>query len=333
MSRADSSALADFDVPHAVQQGTQLLKVSAKKVKTQTFRIDQDQGQILWESKKSGIGAPRLACVAPHDCALTQRTAVPIEAIKEIRTGVDARNYREQFKIAADAEERWLTIVYIVDNKYKTLHLVAPTKDVFAMWEVSLRVLHAERAQLMDGLDHEELRQKLWERQHWRGADIQGDQKLDIGEVENLCRRLNIFSSREDIEHRFKDADVQGRGYLDFTDFQRFVKLLKRRPEIDRLFMKISNEDEKFDFPDFEKFMREKQKVRAVVLYYMRLHAVQVRPQSSRAAAHLRQVRRHDRRRPRCHVASAITVQTARARANGRHASPRCQGPSLRAAA
>ncbi|KZV92209.1 PLC-like phosphodiesterase, partial [Exidia glandulosa HHB12029] len=56
------------------------------------------------------------------------------------------------------------------------------------------------------------------------------------------------------------DADTQNRGYLDFADFQRFVKLLKRRPEIERLFMKVSNEDEKFDFPDFEKFMRDYQK-------------------------------------------------------------------------
>lgn len=186
---------------------------------------------------------------------------MPIECIREIRTGIDARNYREQFKIALDAEERWLTIVYIVDNKYKTLHLVAPTKDVFSMWELSLRVLHGERKQLMEGLDHEALRQKLWERQHWRGADSQGDQKLDIAEVENLCRRLNIFSSREDLEHRFKEADAENRGYLDFAGFQRFVKLLKRRPEIERLFIKLSNEDEKFDFPDFEKFMREWQKV------------------------------------------------------------------------
>ncbi|EJD41561.1 PLC-like phosphodiesterase [Auricularia subglabra TFB-10046 SS5] len=231
---------ASFEVPVPLQHGTPMLKVSAKKIKTQVFRIDPDQGHILWESKKSGI--------------------VPIECIKEIRTGPDARNYREQFKIAADAEERWLTIVYIIDNKYKTLHLVAMSRDVFNMWELSLRALHSTRMQLMDGLDHEALRQKLWERQHWRGADSQGDAKLDITEVENLCRRLNIYSSREDLEHRFKEADVQNRGYLDFVDFQRFVKLLKRRPEIERIFMKLSNEDEKFDFADFEKFMRDCQK-------------------------------------------------------------------------
>ncbi|KAH7098050.1 PLC-like phosphodiesterase [Auriculariales sp. MPI-PUGE-AT-0066] len=235
MSVSDPS----FEVPTPLRQGTQMTKLSHKSIKTNVFRIDPHQG-ILWPSRKAG--------------------QIPLEAIKEIRTGADARNYREQFKIAADAERRWLTIVYQVDNKYKTLHLIAQTPDVFTMWEVSLRALHALRQQLMSGLDHSELRQKLWERQHWHSADGSGDARLDLDEVQTLCQRLNIFSSRADLEHRFREADAEGRGYLDFAAFQRFVKLLKRRPEIDKLFSKISNEDGVFDFKDFEQFMRECQK-------------------------------------------------------------------------
>jgi phosphatidylinositol phospholipase C delta len=48
--------MTDVTVPQALQQGTPLTKVSAgKKQKTTVFRIDPDEGQILWESKKHRI--------------------------------------------------------------------------------------------------------------------------------------------------------------------------------------------------------------------------------------------------------------------------------------
>lgn len=47
----------EVKVPALLLQGTPLLKVSAKKIQTRIFRLDPDQGQILWESKKSGVSA------------------------------------------------------------------------------------------------------------------------------------------------------------------------------------------------------------------------------------------------------------------------------------
>jgi len=45
----------EVKVPALLLQGTPLLKVSAKKAQTRVFRLDPDQGQILWPSKKSGV--------------------------------------------------------------------------------------------------------------------------------------------------------------------------------------------------------------------------------------------------------------------------------------
>jgi len=57
---------------------------------------------------------------------------------------------------------------------------------------------------------------------------------------------------------------VEQRGYLDFNDFRRFVRLLKGRPEINRLYQKLKAGNEAgFDFAIFEKFLREQQKVSA----------------------------------------------------------------------
>ena len=45
----------DVKVPLLLQQGTPMTKVSAKKRKIVTFKIDADDGYILWDSKKSGV--------------------------------------------------------------------------------------------------------------------------------------------------------------------------------------------------------------------------------------------------------------------------------------
>lgn len=129
---------------------------------------------------------------------------VPIENIKELRSGSDARYYREQFQLAAEYEDRWLTIIYIIDGTYKTLHLIAASRDVFKMWDTTLRRLHAIRKELMSGLGNLEMRQAMWEKHYWKGADEEQDQKLMFDEVEKLCRRLNINSSSSELKRLFK---------------------------------------------------------------------------------------------------------------------------------
>ncbi|KAJ2917966.1 hypothetical protein MD484_g2466, partial [Candolleomyces efflorescens] len=230
----------DVVVPQLLQSGTPMTKVSAKKHKKAVFRLDADLGQIVWESKQHKI--------------------IPIENIKEIRTGKDARYYREQFQLSQDYEDRWLTLIYMMDNNYKTLHLIAATKDVFKMWETTLRQLHAIRQELMTGLGNLEMRQTLWEKQYWKNADEERDQKLTFEEITKLCKRLNINSSPEDLYNLFKQADPQDRGYLEFEDFRKFVKLLKGRPEIRRIYNKLRDRNGGvFNYAVFEVFMREKQ--------------------------------------------------------------------------
>ena len=74
-----------------------------------------------------------------------------------------------------------------------------------------------------------------------------------------------------------QQADVKNRGYLDFDDFRRFVKLLKGRPEIDRLYKRLirlkNGEEGVFDFKTFEYFMREVQKVCVCVHIWVVLDA------------------------------------------------------------
>ena len=68
------------------------------------------------------------------------------------------------------------------------------------MWYKTLRELHAIRQELMRGLGNGEMRQALWEKHYWTGAD----DKLTFDQVEKLCRRLNIHSNHEDLFNLFK---------------------------------------------------------------------------------------------------------------------------------
>jgi phosphatidylinositol phospholipase C delta len=129
--------------------------------------------------------------------------SVPIECIKEIRIGSDGRYYRQQFQLADEYENRWITIVYILDGNYKTLHLIAETERDFEMWRTSLKKLHTIRQELMSGLAPLEMKQAIWEKQYWKVADEEADQKLEFEEAEKLCKRLNVNTPTDELRRLF----------------------------------------------------------------------------------------------------------------------------------
>ena len=50
------SAGQDLSVPQILVQGMAMIKVSASKQKQYVFRIDPDEGQLQWESKRTKSG-------------------------------------------------------------------------------------------------------------------------------------------------------------------------------------------------------------------------------------------------------------------------------------
>ncbi|KAI0309246.1 hypothetical protein OF83DRAFT_1179857 [Amylostereum chailletii] len=134
-------------VLHCAQRLRSLGSRTSKKQKRVVFRLDPDQGQILWDSSKHHI--------------------IPIENIKELRSGVDARYYRKQFQLPCEYEARSLTTIYTLGGQYNTLQgVVAPSADVFQMWNITLRRLYAVRQALMSRLRHVEMHEAMWEKQY-----------------------------------------------------------------------------------------------------------------------------------------------------------------------
>ena len=196
------STAADITIPASLQFGVALVKVSAKKQKRYFFRIDPDDGQIIWHSKKLRISKYSYKHFFRTDQP-PKPLAVPIENIKELRAGSDARYYREQFQLSSEYEDRWLTIVYALDGGYKTLHLVAGTREMCQLWYSILSRLHSARQELIVGLGHAEAREAIWERRLWKGVDEDGEDRLEFNDVERMCRRLGINPSRDDLMTRF----------------------------------------------------------------------------------------------------------------------------------
>ncbi|CAG8637846.1 15029_t:CDS:10 [Cetraspora pellucida] len=159
-----------------------------------------------------------------------------IECINEILTGEAIRRYREHFNLSVDSEPLWFTIIYVDSGKYKSLHLVAQTLQLFNIWVDNLEKLHLHRRDIIGGLVHLRKRQYLWLEQQWKQADKDGNSRLDFDDVARLCCNLNINMPKSLLETKFKD------GQLDFTDFQQFVKLINQRVELDKLFNSLAKE-------------------------------------------------------------------------------------------
>jgi phosphatidylinositol phospholipase C delta len=67
---------------------------------------------------------------------------VPIENIEKLQSASEARHYREYFQISQVCENRWLTIIYNVNGHRRDWHAIAPSVDIFQMWDSTLHKLY-----------------------------------------------------------------------------------------------------------------------------------------------------------------------------------------------
>ena len=84
----------------------------------------------------------------------------------------------------------------------------------------------------------------------FQSADKDNSKKLSFDEVKSLCKSLNIELSRDEMRGAFNASRKEkkqkiefGRDFLDEDEFVDFYNKLMRRPEIDELFDKYSEED------------------------------------------------------------------------------------------
>jgi phosphatidylinositol phospholipase C delta len=101
-----------------------------------------------------------------------------------------------------------MSIIYTCSGKYKILHLVALSSDIYELWRTTLLKLYEQRRELqMGGLDQFRKRQNIWLKQHYSKADLDNDKILDFRDVTALVKNLNISASDKDMKTNF-EVDV-----------------------------------------------------------------------------------------------------------------------------
>ncbi|EPS40773.1 hypothetical protein H072_5340 [Dactylellina haptotyla CBS 200.50] len=213
------------DIPMLLQTGTPMTRVTKRKKAPRYFVLEANIARITWDPLKPSA-------------------RLYLDDIKEIRTGENARIYREGFQVEPEFEDRWITVIYsehIENGRIRTLHLVAPNKELFQLWTQALEALLNYRTELMAGIatQGEKALGSHWKReissQVGSGTSDKKDERLSFEEVERLCRRMQVNCSRQYLRVRFDRADVGKTGFLTFEQFQSFVGILKERTDIHRV--------------------------------------------------------------------------------------------------
>ena len=220
----DDRAIAP-KIDSSIQCGTVLTKVTKKRRKQVTFFLDLDTAKVFWDPSNP-----------------TKRFY--IDDIKEIRTGADARNYREEHQVPADAESRWFTII-ISDSEqrskerpYKTLHLIAPDRATLERWTNTLDHVSRYRIGLMAGLagsgQSEAVLRAHWQREMAKlfPKGQRPEESLDFDAIQRVCRSLHINCSKNLLRAQFSKADRAATGRLTFSEFADFVTRLKERKDV-----------------------------------------------------------------------------------------------------
>ncbi|KAF1967192.1 1-phosphatidylinositol-4,5-bisphosphate phosphodiesterase 1 [Bimuria novae-zelandiae CBS 107.79] len=235
-----------------VEQGTQLLKVSKKNKKNIILRLDMDSAKVFWDPSRHA-------------------KSFYIDDVKDLRTGVDAKHYREELGYDERYEPLWLTIVYSDTShsrgKTKTMHLIAPDPFVFNTWTETLNAVSRNRIDIMTGLMGfaEKSAQLVWEREmkkRFHGREhLPAEATLDLQGIIELCRSLHINCSKETLHEYFVRADKDQTNSLNQEEFFDFIKQLKMRNDIELLYKQFTPDGAEMDQHTFFEFLQREQGV------------------------------------------------------------------------
>ncbi|CAK7269686.1 hypothetical protein SEPCBS119000_003697 [Sporothrix epigloea] len=221
-------------IPLALLHGITMRKVSKKNnSKRIVLALDAEAGKITWDKLRSS-------------------KCLYIDDIKEIRVAEDIRQYRLDCNVPASEESRFFSILYTVPDttQTKTMHLIADTDENFADWTVTLDAIYRHRQDLIASLmafDDRAVR-SYWHREIAKQplekptlpstAALAGE--IGFAGVERICRNLHIHVPQDTIRRNFDDADKSKTGRLNYSGFQDFVRMMKKRSDIHVIYRAVA---------------------------------------------------------------------------------------------
>jgi phosphatidylinositol phospholipase C delta len=231
-----------------LEQGTVLRKVTKKEKKEISLRLDLESAKVFWDPSR------------PSKCFY-------IDDVREIRSGLEAKHYREEVGLSEAWAPYWFTIVYTDTSRTKgrirTMHLIAPDVGVFNMWTQTLESVSRNRIDMMAGLlgFADKSAKLVWQREmKKRSNGVDGPDSLDFPSTVELCRNLHINCTEATLRIYFNKADTLNTGRLNQTQFLYFVRRLKERKDIKHIYKAFqSGSKVEMDKATFFSFLQHEQ--------------------------------------------------------------------------
>ncbi|KAH7385944.1 1-phosphatidylinositol-4,5-bisphosphate phosphodiesterase-like protein 1 [Pyrenochaeta sp. MPI-SDFR-AT-0127] len=208
-----------------LEQGTVLRKVTKKETKEINLRLDLESAKVFWDPSR------------PSKCFY-------IDDVKEIRSGLAAKHYREECGLSENWAPYWFTIVYTdttrSKGRVKTMHLIALDIGVFNMWTQTLDTVSRNRIDMMAGLlgFADKSAKLVWQRAMKKRGE--GEESLDFPSTVELCRSLHINCTDATLRAYFEKADALQAGKLNQLQFLAFVRRLKERKDIKSIYKSVT---------------------------------------------------------------------------------------------
>lgn len=214
-----------------LEQGTVLRKITKKEKKDINLRLDLESAKVFWDPSRPS-------------------KTFYVDDVKEIRSGPEAKHYREECGLSENWAPYWFTIVYTDTTRSKgrirTMHLIAPDVGVFNLWTRTLDSVSRNRIDMMAGLlgFADKTAKLVWQRAMKKRGVV--EQSLDFPSIVELCRSLHINCSEATTRAYFEQAvrDLNDKepgtndepGKLNQHQFLDFVRRLKEREDIKEIY-------------------------------------------------------------------------------------------------
>ncbi|KLU84826.1 phosphoinositide-specific phospholipase C [Magnaporthiopsis poae ATCC 64411] len=249
------SVVAGPVIPLELLQGTRVVKCSKRGGRKHlTLILDPEDAKLKWDKNRTS-------------------KCIYIDDIKEIRTVEDIRQYRLDFGLAKEVEPNFFSILYSVPDKSKTkmMHLIAENSQVVEMWVSTLYAISMHRQDLMSSLMafNDKAIRSYWQKEVVKQLKSSSDaeENIDFAGVERVCRSLHIHVAPETLKEKFSEAlgtspgDSESSvkaGRLNFSQFQEFVRLMKKREDIRPIYRERTSDIENgMTLAEFLSFLSE----------------------------------------------------------------------------
>lgn len=222
--RVGGEAEKAFDYSPMINPGMTMLKFGKSgKPHERLFRLSVDLRYLKWYS---GWFTPKLGA----------KSVIDLEKVTRIMKGQTTFQFQRWASVYGEASDKSFSIVYhTADNEERTLDMIAPSHDIFNLWFGGLSAIVRKLKEQRENFSLDALHLKsLWDR-----ADADSNGTLTIREVVNLIASININMSSDKIRRMYKDFDEDQNGLLDFNEFIEFMNFLRKRPDIESIWMSL----------------------------------------------------------------------------------------------